>query len=452
VKTSLNIRNTIRAALATVVAVQVSATAGYLVSAEMATRPETSESDSAVVPVWSQWRGPDRDGRVDGPLWPETLGGLEQTWRVELGKGYGGPIVTEHRIFVTETVVTGSWPFDKTLARVRAFDRETGAEVWRREWLAEGRVPFYAARSGDWERSTPAFDGKLLYLGDMREVLRALDAETGQDRWVLDVPDKFGEDTPSFGFASSPMLFEGALFAQASNGLIKVDPSTGTVLWRSMVSGSSVMNDGAFSSPIVAELDGIRQIVVFTRSELAGVDPDSGDVLWRQSVPNFRGMNIVTPTVYDGGIFISQYRNGSFFLRPTRVDPLSVDTEDVNFDVETVWTNKGSGYMSSPLVIGDHVYQHLGNGRLTSIDLRTGEENWRTRPMADYWSMVYQGDRMLTLDSEGTLRLIRASPERFDLIDELEVAKQTTWGHLAVSGDGVFVRELEAISAFRWAD
>ena len=63
---------------------------------------------------------------------------------------------------------------------------------------------------------------------------------------------------------------------------------------------------------------------------------------------------------------------------------------------------------------------------------------------------MWQDDRILALDTEGTLRLVRATPERFELLDEREVARTSTWGHLAVQGDGVFVRELEAISAFRW--
>ena len=37
----------------------------------------------------------------------------------------------------------------------------------------------------------------------------------------------------------------------------------------------------------------------FTFVALAGVDPESGDVLWSQEVPAYRGMNILTPTVYN---------------------------------------------------------------------------------------------------------------------------------------------------------
>jgi len=84
--------------------------------------------------------------------------------------------------------------------------------------------------------------------------------------------------------------------------------------------------------------------------------------------------------------------------------------------------------------------------------LRSGEENWRTQNLGEYWSMVWQDDRILALSSDGSLRLLRATPDRFELLDEREVAQSSACGHVAISGDGVYVRELEAISAFQWTD
>jgi len=64
--------------------------------------------------------------------------------------------------------------------------------------------------------------------------------------------------------------------------------------------------------------------------------------------------------------------------------------------------------------------------------------------------MVWRDGQILALDSDGVLFLLAANPERFELRDERVVAAQETWGHLAVSGDDLFVRELEAIAAWRW--
>jgi outer membrane protein assembly factor BamB len=385
---------------------------------------------------WNQWRGPNRDGGVAGNDWPADLDGLELQWRVELGKGYPGPIVADDRVFVVETVG------DETVG-VRALDRETGSELWTREWTGTGEVPFFARDNGDWVRSTPVYDGKTLFVGDMTEVILALDGTTGKERWRADMPERFGTKPPDFGFASSPLVIGDHLYVQAANSLVKLDKSSGATVWRSLESSDEIQHSGAFSSPVEATIDGSRQIVTLTRDSLYGVDPESGETLWARPVPNFRGMNILTPLVVDGAIFTSPYKQRSFLY--------SVGRSEGVMRAEQSWENKSSAYMSSPISIDGHIYMHLGNRRFECIDLKTGESRWRSEPLGKYWSMSHQADKILALDQSGMLHLIRANPREFELLDSYEVSEQETWGHLAVSGDQLFVRELQGIVAYRWS-
>jgi hypothetical protein len=106
--------------------------------------------------------------------------------------------------------------------------------------------------------------------------------------------------------------------------------------------------------------------------------------------------------------------------------------------------------MSTPVFVDNHAYLHLRNQRFTCVDLRTGERKWTTRPYGKYWSLVANGDRILALDQRGDLLLIRATPEKFDLLDERKISNDSTWAHLAVCGRDVFVRELNALAAYRW--
>ena len=64
--------------------------------------------------------------------------------------------------------------------------------------------------------------------------------------------------------------------------------------------------------------------------------------------------------------------------------------------------------------------------------------------------MIVNDDQILALDQEGELLLIRATPKQFDLIDTRKISDEETWGHLAISGKQLFVRELNAITAFTW--
>jgi len=395
--------------------------------------------------TWLQWRGPARDGSVDGATWPEGLDAsrLEQVWRVDLGPSYSGPIVTETMVYVTETR-------DAKTEHVRALDRATGAEVWQASWDGAMTVPFFAASNGSWIRATPAYDpgadGKpgRLYVAGMRDVLVCLEGDTGKEVWRVDFVQLFGSSLPAFGFVSSPLLIGDAVYVQAGGGFCKLDKATGALLWRVLDDGGG-MNGSAFSSPFVAELGGVRQILVQGREQLAGVDPDSGKVLWKRPVEAFRGMNIVTPTVFDGKVFTTSYGGGSFlFDVPAGEAP----------PADAVWRNKVQGYMSTPVVRDGHAYVHLRNQRFTSIDLATGKEDWISTPYGKYWSLVMQGERILALDETGDLRLLRASPAAFELIGEAKVSQRESWAHLAVtSGPGgteVWVRDISGITAWRW--
>jgi outer membrane protein assembly factor BamB len=384
--------------------------------------------------VWQQWRGPERTGVSPGTAFPEKLDGLKQLWRVELDKGYPGPIVAEDRVFTAETANT-----DTEL--VRALDRATGKELWRAEWKGKISVPFYAKRSGDWIRATPVYDGKTLFVAGMEEVLVALDGKTGKEVWRVDFPKRYSTPKPEFGFASSPLLDGEFLFVQASNSLVKIRKTTGETVWRVLEHGANVMESGAFSSPYLGMIAGKKQLLVQNRVHLHGVDPETGQELWKQEVPNFRGMNILTPVVYKDTVFTSTHQNNSYLYR--------VQKGEAGFGSTEVWKNKAKGYMSTPVLKGQYVYLHLGNQRMTCIDLETGESKWTSEPYGQYWSMVLRDDKILALDERGTLHLMRANPEKFELLDSKELTKSPAWGHLAVAGDEVFVRELNEITAYR---
>ncbi|MDH3629420.1 MAG: PQQ-like beta-propeller repeat protein [Acidobacteriota bacterium] len=393
-------------------------------------------AESPAVPDWDQWRGPQRTGAVPGDSWPASLEGLVEMWSVDLGKGYPGPIVTESLVFVVETV-------DRKTVAARALSREDGAEVWKTTWGGSGSVPFFAASNGDWVRSTPAWDGKTLYVGDMNEKLLALAGDSGEIRWTVDFPALYKTKIPDFGFASSPLLDGEFLYVQAANSIVKLNATTGKPIWRSLAGTSKMSESGAFSSPVIETLAGVRQLVVMKRGGLFGVSLEDGTELWSQPVPNFRGMNILTPVIEGDRIFTSPYKNGAFLYEVTR--------SGEGFKVDEVWTHKATGYMSTPVEIDGFVYMHLSNGRLSCLEIATGEERWRTENLGKYWSMAWQGDKILALDSGGELLLVRANPEGFELLDRKSATSREAWAHLAVRGNEVFVRDLTSIRAFRWS-
>jgi outer membrane protein assembly factor BamB len=276
----------------------------------------------------------------------------------------------------------------------------------------------------------------------MRDVLVSLDASTGEERWRVDFVSKYKKPLPAFGFVSSPLVVGEHLYVQAGGAVRKLDKNSGENVWTSLDDNGG-MYGSAFSSPTIATIAGREQLLVQTRQKLAGVDLESGRVLWSQAITAFRGMNILTPTVFGDAVFTSSYGGKAWLFH--------VGREGDAFALDEVWNDNTQAYMSTPVIIDDHAYLHLKNRRFTCVDLHTGERKWTTQPFGKYWSLVANGDRILALDQRGELLLIRATPEKFDLLDERKISNDSTWAHLAVCGSDVFVRELNAMTAYQWS-
>ncbi|MFK7790184.1 MAG: PQQ-binding-like beta-propeller repeat protein [Phycisphaeraceae bacterium] len=396
---------------------------------------------ASVAADWPQWRGPDRLGTVEGADWPDALNDqtLKQLWRVELAEGYPGPIVSGGRVFTVETL-------DAKAEVVRAFDAKTGEQLWEKSWPGSMKVPFFARRNGSWIKATPATDGENLYVMGMIDELVCLNAATGDEVWRVDFKERFGTREPQFGQACSPLVDGDAVYVQAGLSVCKLDKKTGKTIWRAMHDQRDFIG-GNFSSPVIETVAGKRQLLVQTRGELAGLDLESGDVLWRESVKAFRGMNILPPTKVDENhVFTSSYGGGSFFFNVTAA-------EDGTLAAKLVWNNAIEGYMSSPMVFEGHLYLHGRDKTVRCLELKTGKPAWETtEKYGEYWSSVRNGDRLLTLGDNGMLRLIHATPdETLKILSEHKISDQETWGHLAIVGDMLYIRELKGLVAYRWS-
>lgn len=386
---------------------------------------------------WLGWRGNRRDGFVGDAEWPQSLGesNLTLVWQKPLDNGYSGPIVNNQKVFVTETRSAK----DEV---VTAFDLESGEESWSAQWPGSMSVPFFAKSNGDWIRSTPASDGAALFVGGMRDLLVALDCETGRELWKVDFPGQYGTELPSFGFVCSPLVEEDRLYVQAGGGLAALDKSNGQLLWKVLDDGGGMWGS-AFSSPVMATLHGRKQLLVQTRTHLTGIDPEDGRKIWEIQIEAFRGMNILTPTVWNDCVFTSSYGGKSFLFE---FDP----SDSTLWTVKPRWENKAQAYMSSPVIIQDSLYLHLRNRRLVCLNLSNGEENWTTKPFGQYWSMLTNGQQILALDQQGSLFLVAHNPSEFQLLDEREVSQQESWAHLGMAGEYLLIRHLKGISVFRW--
>lgn len=304
-------------------------------------------------------------------------------------------------------------------------------------------VPFFAKANGSWIRSTPALHDGRLYIGGMRDVVVCLDAEDGSILWKRDFPKETGSPLPSFGNVCSPLVEDSGIYTQAGGAVLKLDRLTGKTLWKSLEDGGG-MGGSAFSSPILTTILGQPVLLVQTRENLAGLDPSSGKPLWTQPIKAFRGMNILTPVVLDDGSILTATYGG-------RTERWRPEKQGNSITLKQLWSSKFQGYMSNPAIVGDHAYLHMRNQRVVCIDLKDGSEKWTTpKGFGKYWSHLIQGDRILVLDESGSLLLVHANPEKFELLSKKELGTREVWAHIAMQEKTLAIRDLKGISLWEW--
>ena len=204
------------------------------------------------------------------------------------------------------------------------------------------------------------------------------------------------------------------------------------------------MYGSAFSSPSFANINGQDQILVQTRADLNGINKVDGKVLWNIPVKAFRNMNILTPLAFNNGIYTSTYGGGSSFIQLDK-------SEKDNWSTKIKWKNNSQGYMCSPVQYNGKVYLHLRSNRFACFDLKTGKEEWvSSKSFGKYMSLVINGDKILALDQKGILYLIKADPEKLNILSERRLIEDESWAHLGIQNNTMMIRSLNRLHVFDW--
>jgi len=236
---------------------------------------------------YPQWRGKSGDGSASafiGPsTWPDAL---TRRWSIEVGEGYATPLVIGDTVYVF-----ARRDGDEILL---ALDASSGAERWRSAYPLAYTPSGPTVAHGSGPKATPLFhEGKLFTLG-ISGILSVFDARTGTRLWQTAAP----AEVPFYSAASSPVGAKGVVIAHPGNyePLTAFDVNTGAVKWRAGAGGF-------FMSPLIVTLGGVAQVVSVTQEDVIGVSLDSGAVLWKQTWAG-GGMGGTMPIAYGDTIIV----------------------------------------------------------------------------------------------------------------------------------------------------
>ncbi|MDH4064619.1 MAG: PQQ-binding-like beta-propeller repeat protein [Acidobacteriota bacterium] len=375
---------------------------------------------------YPQWRGVNRDGAASAfaepTTWPEAL---TRRWKVDVGEGYATPLVVANIAYIF-TRRNGA-------ELMTALDAQTGHERWHTSYPAPYTPDVLAAAHGVGPKATPLFHhGRLFTLG-MTGIVSAFDAATGTIAWQTPAPPEH----PTYGMAVSPVGAGNLVIVHPGNHgpLTAFDADSGAVRW-------TAIGRGAYASPIIVELGGVRQVVTMTQDSVLSVSLSDGTRLWEHPWPSRGTPGAITPIRYGETLIVSSQGMGVTALKPARGDGIWV--------VDVVWeTMEVSLFLSNPVIVGNTLFglSEKARGQFFALDADTGQVLWLGQPrQASNTAVVKAGHLLLLLDDDAELIVARSNRRGFEPLARYTVANSATWAQPAVSGNRVFVKDVTSIT------
>ena len=418
--------------------------------------PATVELSAQATQSWTQWGGPNRNFVINtsglADKWPET--GPPVMWSRPLGTGHSAILADEGRLYTmyragNGRAKQGPWDSEET---VIAMDAATGKTLWehkypsRREDFSFGAGP----------HSTPIIVGDRLFTIGTNKQMFAFDKKTGKVLWSRDFIKDFNSHellirpVVKTGYGCSPIAYRDTVICSVGGpgqSVMAFRQSDGAVVWKS---GDFLTSE---APPILINVGGRDQLVVFGGGTVNGMDPATGKVLWSHVHDPGNDLNCGTPLFGpDNILFVSSaYRAGSraIQLKPDR---------DVTYAEELWFTNRVRFMFLNAIRVGDFIYGTTGDfgpAFLTALNVKTGQAAWQHRGFGRA-SMLYADDpsagsgqgKAIIMDEDGDLALARLAPEGVTILAEAKkVFDTTTWTVPTLVGRTLYARDREKIVA-----
>jgi len=419
---------------------------------------------------WPQYLGPNRNSTSPqkGILqtWPES--GPEVLWKVNVGPGYGGPVIKDGKVYLLDRD-------DKTGDIMRCFDFSDGKELWKFSYDAPGTVMFPGSRS------VPIVDGNYVYSCGHNGDLYCIDIKTHKPVWNKNIWTDFGgTNLPIWAITQCPLVYGDLLIvsSQAPDaGMVAYNKLTGKIAWKTPNLGNE-----SYASPSVVKIDGKDHIVMVisstnpighrelpqTPGRIVGIEPLSGKLLWEY---NEWECHISVPSALDAGdnkvLVVGGYEHGAVMIKVNK-------KVDGSYGVTELFKHNDFGdHTKPPILYNGYFYaQFTTNSRRDGLVCMgmDGKIMWKTirNPLFDKGSMIVADGLILATDGRTKLYLIEPSPSGFKPLASAEVLKEggisgddplasrvggstQNWAPLALAGGRLLIRDQSRLMCVRVA-
>ena len=380
---------------------------------------------------WPQWRGPDRNGlsKETGLLsqWPRS--GPTVAWSAAmLGAGYGSIAVQGDRVYVQG--------MRNRQSVVSTLNRADGKVVWVRILGPAGDND-----RGPGPRSTPTIDADRVYALSETGDLACLRAADGTVIWQRNILKEFQGGNPNWLLSESPLIDGDHVIVTPGGrgaGVVALDKMSGKTVWV-----SKELSDGAgYSSPIVADVGGVRTIMTFTADAGVGVRASDGKLMWRNSSASNGTANIATPLYSDGKVFFTSSYGAGGALLGLRVSGNEVRAQEIYF------TRDMRNHHGGVVLVNGYIYGY-NDSILTCLEFASGKMVWRDRSVGK-GAVTYADGHLYILSEDNVVGLVEATPAGYREKGRFSIADQglPSWAHPVVSGGRLYIRNQGTLTSY----
>jgi outer membrane protein assembly factor BamB len=387
---------------------------------------------------WPQWRGPQLNGVSGEKGLPVKWTPDENiAWKLAMPSRTGAtPIIWNNHIFLNVALQEKEGELE-----LWAVDRAKGSVLWKKPMSGGNHMQ----RKQNMSSPSPVTDGSAVWAMTGTGILKAFDFK-GNELWMRDIQKDYGAFGLNWGYASSPLLHQGALYVQVLHGmktddpsyLLKIDGKSGKTLWRVERPTDAIRESpDAYTTPALLQVGNKTEIVITGGDVVTGHDPATGKELWRAdglNPQNIASYRIVASPLIAGGLIIA----------PTRVRPMLAIKPGGSGDVtesHKVWSFDRGPDVPTPVSDGKLLYVVGDSGVVHALDVKTGEvvygpERLRT---GTYSASPVLADGKIYVTSEDGVTSVFAAGPKFELLSENAV-NEYTLSSVAVSSGQIFLR------------
>ncbi len=383
-------------------------------------------------PFWPEFHGPGRLNKSPetGLLkeWPKD--GPRLLWKFsDCGVGYAGVTIAEGMAFTS-----GDFDEDEYILALGL----DGTLKWR---VRNGKA-WKGPQPG--ARTVPTWHNGMVYHMNAHGILSAYEAATGKQAWSVDLKERFEARAGAWGFTEH-VLVDGDMLMCMPGGkkgrVVALDPKTGDTIWAN----TEIQDRAAYSSPLIAVHNGVRQFVTLAHETVLGVEVGSGKLLWTHKHPSTCDQNVTKPIFHGGSVFVtSGHRGGG---RLVRLAPDSKSASEAWFGTDLDNCHGGvilhEGYLYGS---GCRLYK-MG---LVCVDFETGRTMFNAQDIGKV-SVTWADGRLYCLGNDATMALVEITPKAARIVSRFLPPwrnKPPCLSHPVVCGGRLYIRHLNELFAY----